>query len=99
MIYGGCVYILVNKHHTVFYTGVTADLFTRVAEHREKLYPYSFTAKYQIYKLVYFERFYLIEEAIAREKQVKKYSRLKKVELVNKLNPMWNDLYDEVKYW
>jgi putative endonuclease len=99
MIKGGCVYILVNQHHTVFYTGVTSDLYSRITEHREKVYPESFTAQYNVFKLVYYEAFNSIEEAIAREKQIKKYSRFKKVQLVVKLNPEWKDLYDEIKYW
>lgn len=99
MVYGGCVYIIVNKNHTVFYTGVTSDLYTRMVEHREKFYPNSFSARYNIYKLVYYESFYSIEEAIDREKQIKKYSRFKKVRLVKTLNPDWRDLFEEVKNW
>jgi putative endonuclease len=97
--YGGAIYILVNAHHTVFYTGVTADLVTRITEHREKQNLVSFTAKYNVTKLVYYERFHSIEEAIAREKQVKKYSRFKKVQLIVKLNTEWKDLYEDIKYW
>ncbi len=99
MVRGGCVYILVNSRHTVFYVGVTSDLYARVAQHREKAYPRSFTAKYNVSKLVYYETFYSIEEAIDREKQIKTYSRIKKIELIVTLNPEWNDLYDIVKYW
>lgn len=91
--------ILVNPNHSVFYVGVTADLYSRVAEHREKLLSHSFTSKYNIFKLVYYEAFHSIEEAIAREKQIKKFSRLKKIELIVGMNPQWNDLYDVVKYW
>lgn len=90
---------MVNLNHTVFYTGVTADLYSRVAEHKEKAYPQSFTSKYNICKLIYYEALLSIEEAIDREKQFKKYSRIKKIELINKLNPEWKDLYDEIKYW
>jgi putative endonuclease len=64
---GGAIYILVNAHHAVFYTGVTADFNTRITEHREKKVPLSFTAKYNATKLVYYERFHSIDEAIARE--------------------------------
>ena len=96
---GGAVYILTNKHHTVFYTGVTSDLYVRITDHREKRYPKSFTARYNIYKLVYFEAFHSIEEAIDREKQVKKYRREKKLALIDQLNPDWNDLFEEVKEW
>jgi putative endonuclease len=78
MHYGGAVYILVNTHHTVFYTGVTVDLYSRVTEHKEKLYPFSFTAKYNVSKLVYYEVFHSIEGATAREKQLKKYFKTKK---------------------
>jgi putative endonuclease len=55
MVHGGCVYIMTNKHHTVFYTGVTSDLFSRVTEHKEKIYPKSFTFRYNVFKLVYYE--------------------------------------------
>ena len=55
MKHGGVVYILTNNYHTVYYTGVTADLLPRIIEHREKHYPKSFTARYNIFKLVYFE--------------------------------------------
>ena len=99
MQHGGVVYILPNKHHTVLYTGVTSDLLSRMIEHREKHYPSSFTARYNITKLVYFEVMASIEEAIGREKQVKKYSRKKKIELIEKINPEWRDLYDENKHW
>jgi putative endonuclease len=96
---GGAVYILVNTNHSVFYVGVTADLYSRIAEHREKLFPYSFTSKYNISKLVYYETFNSVEEAIALEKQIKKFSRVKKVELIVGMNPQWNDLYDVIRYW
>jgi putative endonuclease len=99
MVRGGCVYIVVNNRHTVFYVGVTADLYARITEHREKVYPRSFTAKYNVSKLVYYETFYSIEEAIDREKQIKTYSRIKKIELIVAFNPEWDDLYETVKYW
>jgi len=99
MVHGGCVYILVNIHHTVFYVGVTADLFSRVIEHKEKINPNSFTAKYQVNKLVYYETYYSIEEAIEREKHLKKYSRIKKVALIRNFNPHWKDLIDDIKNW
>jgi putative endonuclease len=99
MQHGGVVYILTNKYHTVLYTGMTSDLLSRIIEHREKHYPSSFTARYNITKLVYFEVMASIEEAIGREKQVKKYSREKKIKLIEKINPDWKDLYDEIKHW
>ena len=75
MQYGGTVYILTNVHHEVLYIGVTSDLFTRIPEHITKVYPNSFTAKYNCNKLVYYETFGRIEDAIAREKQLKKWNR------------------------
>ena len=94
MQYGGTVYILTNTHNTVLYIGVTSDLFKRIPEHRDKVYPASFTSKYNCTKLVYYETFGRIEEAIAREKQLKKWNRAWKEELILKMNPEWKDLFD-----
>ncbi len=94
---GGCIYILTNKNNSTLYVGVTADLIIRVQEHRMKKYPNSFTAKYNLTKLVYYESFGSIEEAIAREKQIKGGSRLKKEMLINSINPDWTDLYDSIE--
>jgi len=88
------VYIITNTHHTVFYTGVTSDLMSRIYEHKTKAYPKSFSARYNIHKLVYYEPFHSIEEAIEREKQIKKYRREKKLALINGMNPDWEDFYD-----
>ncbi|MEQ9425652.1 MAG: GIY-YIG nuclease family protein [Cyclobacteriaceae bacterium] len=97
MVRGGSVYILTNKHHTVFYTGVTSDLLNRMIDHRDKRYPKSFSAKYNAFKLVYFENFHSIEEAIEREKQIKKYRREKKVLLIESINAGWKDLFNEIE--
>ncbi|UZD24177.1 GIY-YIG nuclease family protein [Algoriphagus halophytocola] len=96
---GGAVYIMTNLRHTVLYTGVTNDLLRRVYEHRNKLNPNTFTAKYNLTKLVFFESFHSIEEAILREKQIKGGSRKAKEGLINSLNPEWEDLWDEIKEW
>jgi len=96
---GGCAYIMTNKHHTTLYTGVTADLFSRIVEHKEKSYPKSFTARYNLSKLVFYESFSSIEEAIDREKQIKGGSRQKKIDLINHMNPEWTDLWEVVKKW
>jgi putative endonuclease len=96
---GGAVYILANNNNTTLYVGVTSDLVTRIFEHKNHLYPKSFTARYNVTKLVYFETFHSIEEAIAREKQLKGGSRLKKEILINSINSNWDDLYDEVLKW
>lgn len=96
---GGAVYIMTNKHHTVFYTGVTSDLLSRVIQHKTKHYSKSFTARYNADKLVYYESLATIEEAISREKQVKKYRREKKINLIEAINPNWKDLYEGIKDW
>jgi putative endonuclease len=96
---GGCVYILTNTHHTTLYIGVTSDLYSRIVEHREKVFPKSFTSRYNLTKLVYYETFHSIEEAIAREKQLKGGSRKMKEKLINEFNSEWKDLFDVVKYW
>ena len=88
------VYIMTNKGNNVLYTGVTANLQTRCEEHHAKKYPNSFSAKYNVNKLVYYESFESIEAAIAREKQIKGGSRQKKIDLIVLNNPMWNDLYE-----
>ncbi len=87
------IYIITNKYNTVLYTGVTNDLIRRVYEHKEKLIA-GFTKKYNVNKLVYYEIFADINDAIAREKQIKAGSRQKKIDLVNSMNPQWCDLYD-----
>ncbi len=86
------VYILTNTQNTVLYTGVTNNLEKRITEHKAKIYSNSFTARYNIHKLVYFETTTDIESAIAREKQIKAGSRKKKLSLIETINPAWNDL-------
>jgi putative endonuclease len=87
------VYILTNQHHAVLYTGVTSDLQKRVYQHRMKLVP-GFTSRYNVYKLVFYEVADNPEAAILREKQIKGGSRQKKVDLINGMNPQWQDLYE-----
>jgi putative endonuclease len=94
MQFGGTVYILANKTNTTLYIGVTSDLFTRIPQHKEKFFENSFTAKYNCNKLVYYETYGRIEDAITREKQLKKWNRAWKNELINKMNPEWKDLYE-----
>ena len=89
---GGFVYIMTTQWNTVLYTGVTTRLFVRVSEHKHKLHPGSFTAKYNVNKLVYYQWFPTIMEAIAFEKKVKGGSRKKKIALIEELNPGWLDL-------
>jgi putative endonuclease len=89
------VYIMTNKYNRVLYTGVSNDLKRRVWEHKEKVVE-GFTKRYNVTKLVYYEVFNDVREAIAREKQIKAGSRQKKIDLVNRLNREWRDLYDEL---
>ncbi len=86
------VYILTNKSNKVLYTGITSDLLRRGFQHKEKQDRSSFTAKYNVNKLVYFEEYRDVNDAIAREKQIKNLQRRKKVELIGKMNPGWKDL-------
>ena len=80
-----------NKNNTTIYVGVSSNLVKRVYQHKNKTFK-GFTSKYNCDKLVYFEEFENIEEAIQREKQVKKGNRKRKEDLINKDNPEWNDL-------
>jgi putative endonuclease len=94
---GGYIYILTNKNHTVLYTGVTSNLGNRIYEHRNGIYKNSFTLKYNVKELVYYEGFLSIEEAIYREKQIKAGSRQKKLDLINGFNPEWQDLSNSIE--
>lgn len=87
------VYFVTNKRLNVLYTGVTNDIVRRIYEHKNKLIE-GFTKKYNVDRLVYIEEYDNIHDAIAREKQIKGWSRHKKNILVQKANPLWNDLYD-----
>lgn len=84
------VYILTNKSNTL-YVGVTNDLNRRLYEHKNKLIP-GFTQKYNLDKLVYFNEFNRIEEAIGAEKKIKSWTRKKKMELIKTINPTFKDL-------
>ena len=81
MQYNYYVYILTNKHNTVLYTGVTNDLMRRVSEHKQKIIK-GFTAKYNCDKLVFYEHYFNIDEAIKREKQIKGWKRYKRINLI-----------------
>jgi putative endonuclease len=88
------VYILSSTFEKL-YIGVTTKIELRIRQHREGRYEESFTSKYKIDKLVYLERFTRITDAIAREKQLKKWSRIKKIRLIVAQNPTWKDLSEE----
>ena len=85
------VYMMTNKNNSVIYTGVTDDLSRRVYQHKDKLIK-GFTSKYNVIKLVYYEEYEYIYNAIAREKQIKGGSRQKKIELIESINKEWEDL-------
>jgi putative endonuclease len=88
-------YIMANSRNTVLYTGVTSDLMRRVGDHKTGSGS-AFTKKYNVTKLVYYEYTNEAQLAIAREKQIKSWSRKRKEELINSTNPEWKDLFDEV---
>ena len=90
------VYILSNRTNVAIYTGVTNDLVRRVYEHRHEQDPNSFTARYGVHKLVYFEETSDVRAAIEREKQIKSWSRAKKNKLIGKKNPQWEDQYETI---
>ena len=90
------VYILTNKAKTVLYIGVTNDLSIRLQQHIEGYNSFSFTSKYKCHYLVHFEHFYYIDDAIAREKELKGWSRAKKNILIETQNKDWKFLNDDV---
>ena len=90
------VYILANQTNTTIYTGVTSDLPKRIYEHKHHLDPNSFTTKYNVTKLVYYEPVDSALSAIEREKQIKGWNRKRKNKLVSGMKPEWRELYDDV---
>ena len=92
------MYIMSSLNNRTIYTGVTSRLPGRVWEHKEKIYPASFTARYNCVKLVWYEFHITIEEAIVREKQIKRWKRAKKIKLIELMNPEWKDLYEELDW-
>jgi len=87
------VYILTNYQNTVLYTGITNSLLRRILEHKKGLVQNSFTHKYRLYKLVWFEEFNSPQEAIESEKKIKGWTRKKKIALINANNPRFQDLF------
>ena len=90
------VYILTNKYCTVLYVGITNDLIRRIYEHKHHLDKNSFTAKYNLSRLVYFEETSDVRAAIEREKQIKSWKRERKTELIMSKNPKWEDLSKQI---
>ena len=91
------VYILASRRNGTLYIGVTNDLASRMSEHKAKLVP-GFTRKYGVDKLVYFEEYTSILEARARERSLKRWQRAWKIALIEKMNPQWRDLTDELAF-
>ena len=96
---GGCIYVMTNYQRTTLYIGVTSDLRSRIYEHQNKTYPKSFTAKYNLTFCIYYEMHPTIEDAIAREKRLKRWGRSKKELLINAMNKDWKDLSIEINEW
>jgi len=88
------VYMMTNAHHTVLYTGMTGDIIRRGWQHKQRQKK-SFTKRYNVTKMVYAEECATADDAIAREKQIKRWTRKKKDALINRVNPEWRDLYDD----
>ncbi|WP_321995694.1 GIY-YIG nuclease family protein [Draconibacterium orientale] len=93
---GGFVYIMSNKSRTTFYIGVTSDLKTRIADHKNEIGS-AYTSKYKLTDLLYYEDFPDIYQAIDREKQLKNWHRQWKINLIKSKNPQMNDLYWEIR--
>ncbi len=89
------VYILASKPYETLYTGVTSDLARRIYEHRHDLVP-GFTSQYGVKRLAWYEEHADMQEAISREKQIKRWRRQWKFDLIEKMNPDWRDLYEEL---
>ena len=91
----GFVYMMANRPHGVLYTGVTSDRSRRAYEHREGVIK-GFTSRYGLIRLVYYETFPMIVDAIQREKNIKHWPRVWKTRLIGEKNDTWRDLYDEI---
>ena len=90
-----CIYILANRKNGTLYIGVTSNLIQRIWQHKNKLVK-GFTEKYNVTRLVYFEQHQDVLEAIKREKQLKKWSRQWKIDLIEEQNPEWEDFWDSL---
>ncbi len=90
------VYIITNKKDGVLYIGETKNLKKRIYQHKNKVHPTTFSARYNLDKLVYFEEYNTEAEAKLREKQMKKWNRAWKIELIEQFNPDWKDLYKDL---
>ena len=93
---GGYVYILSNKKNGVLYIGSTSDLIGRIYEHKNKIIPNSFSAKYNLEKLVYFEWHDTLKDMVLRERQMKEWHRKWKIHAIESMNPDWEDLYNNL---
>ncbi len=91
------VYIITNKPQGVIYTGMTNNLRRRINQHKKKVHSSTFSARYNLDKLVYFQHFETKEEALKKERQIKKWNRDWKISLIEEVNPDWRDLYGNLK--
>ncbi len=89
------VYILASQKNGTLYVGITSDLVKRIWQHKNEVVE-GYTQKYAVKNLVYFEQYENVDDAILREKRLKHWNRKWKLELIEKMNPNWNDLYDEI---
>ena len=91
------VYIITNKPNGVLYIGKSKRLKERIYQHKNKVHPKTFSARYNLHKLVYFENHEIEDDAKLRERQLKKWNRDWKIELIESANPEWKDLYNDLK--
>jgi putative endonuclease len=91
------IYVITNKKKGVLYIGETKRLKKRIYQHKNKIHPTTFLARYNLDKLVYFEAYNSEAEAKLREKQMKKWNRAWKIELIEQFNPDWKDLYEKIE--
>lgn len=89
------VYIMTNKDHGTLYVGFTDDIYRRAKEHKDKVYPHSFTARYNLDKLVFYTTFQTADEAYEYEKRIKRWKRQYKFDLIEESNKNWRDLFND----
>jgi putative endonuclease len=89
------VYITANRYRCTLYVGVTSELWNRICNHKYKVFD-GFTAEYDVNILVWYEHYHSMEQAIRREKQLKKWKRDWKIRIIEEMNPEWRDLHEEI---
>jgi putative endonuclease len=89
-------YIMASRPYGTLYTGSTDGLISRVVEHKEKVRPAAFTAKYDVHRLVWYELHHSRDDAFRRERRIKQWNRAWKIRIIEEINPYWDDLYEDI---